>query len=59
MEISENTKNEIIKSHVYGMSYGEIAELYGVPENDVKMFICERHEDVEAEKAYRSKLTRG
>lgn len=59
MNISENTKSEIIKSYVYGMSYSEIAELYGVPENDVKMLICERHEDVEAEKAYRSKLVKG
>lgn len=59
MKISENTKREIIKSHVYGMSFDEIAELYGVPKNEVEMLICERHEDVEAEKAYRSMLSKG
>ena len=59
MKISENTKREIIKSYVYGMSFDEIAELYGVPRNEVEMLICERHEDVEAEKAYRSMLSKG
>lgn len=55
-EISENTKKEIIKSHIYGMSNAEIAEVYGVSTDDVKMLLCERHEDVEAEKAYRAML---
>ena len=54
--MTENTKNEIIKSHVYGMSDKDIAELYGISEDDVKMLLCERHEDIEAEKAYRSML---
>lgn len=59
MNISENTKNEIIKSYVYGMGCDDIAELYGVNKNDVEMLLCERHEDVEAEKVYRSKLVKG
>ena len=54
--MTENTKNEIIKSHVYGMSDKEIAELYGISEGDVKMLLCERHDDIEAEKAYRKRL---
>ena len=54
--MTENTKNEIIKSHIYGMSDKEIAELYGISEDDVKMLLCERYEDVETEKTYRSKL---
>ena len=54
--MTENTKNEIIKSHVYGMTDEAIAEMYGVTINEVRMLLCERHEDVEAEKAYRKLL---
>lgn len=57
--MTENTKNEIIKSHVYGMSSKDIASVYGVPEDDVKMLLCERHEDVEAERKYRQMLVGG
>ena len=57
--MTENTKNEIIKSHVYGMSDKEIAELYGISKNDVKMLLCERHDDVEAERRYRQQLEGG
>ena len=57
--MTENTKNEIIKSHVYGMSDKEIAELYGISEDDVKMLLCERHDDVEAERRYRQQLEGG
>lgn len=57
--MTENTKNEIIKSHVYGMSDSEIAELYGVTESEVKMLLCERHDDVEAERRYRQQLEGG
>ena len=55
-KLTENTINEIIKSHVYGMSEKEICEIYGVTAEEVKRIICEKHEDIEAEKAYRSKL---
>lgn len=54
--MTENTKNEIIKSHVYGMSDKDIAEMYGITIEEVRMLLCERHEDVEAEKAYRKLL---
>lgn len=57
--MTENTKNEIIKSHVYGMSNKDIASVSGVSEDDVKMLICERHEDVEAERKYRQMLEGG
>lgn len=57
--MTENTKNEIIKSHIYGMSNEDIASVYGVSEDDVKMLICERHEDVEAERKYRQMLEGG
>lgn len=57
--MTENTKNEIIKSHVYGMSDKEIAELYGISEDDVKMLLCERHDDVEAERRYRQQIEGG
>lgn len=57
--MTENTKNEIIKSHVYGMSDKDIASVYGVSEDDVKMLICERHEDIEAERKYRQMLEGG
>lgn len=57
--MTENTKNEIIKSHIYGMSNKDIAGVYGVPEDDVKMLLCERHEDVEAERKYRQMLEGG
>lgn len=51
-KITENTINEIIKSHSYGMTYAEIAKVYKISEDDVKMLLCERHEDVEAERVY-------
>lgn len=54
--MTENTKNEVIKSHVYGMSDEAIAEMYGITIEEVRMLLCERHEDVEAEKAYRKLL---
>ena len=57
--MTENTKNEIIKSHIYGMTNREIASAYGIPEDDVKMLLCERHEDVEAERKYRQMLEGG
>ena len=57
--MTENTKCEIIKSHIYGMSNKEIAELYNVTENEVKMLLCERHDDVEAERRYRQQLEGG
>ena len=57
--MTENTKNEIIKSHIYGMTDAEIAELYGISEDDVKMLLCERHDDVEAERRYRQQLEGG
>lgn len=57
--MTENTKKEIIKSHVYGMSDEAIAEIYGITVEEVRMLLCERHEDVEAEKAYRKKLGGG
>ena len=55
-KLTENTINEMIKSHVYGMSDKRIAEIYDVSEEDVQRIICEKHEDIEAEKVYRSKL---
>lgn len=57
--MTENTKNEIIKSHIYGMSNKDISRVYGVPEDDVKMLICEQHEDIEAERKYRQMLEGG
>lgn len=57
--ITENTINEIIKSHIFGMTNAEIAEVYKISEEDVKMLLCERHDDVEAERAYRSLLKKG
>lgn len=58
-DITENTINEIIKSHIFGMTNAEIAEVYKISEEDVKMLLCERHDDVEAERAYRSLLKKG
>lgn len=57
--MTENMKHEIIKSHVYGMPDRNIAELYGVTENDVKMLICEHHDEIEAERKYRQLLEGG
>lgn len=57
MELTENTKKEIIKSHVYGMSDADIADIYGIDIKDVRMLLCEKHEDIEVEKAYRSMLS--
>ena len=57
--MTENMKHEIIKSHVYGMHDRDIAELYGVTENDVKMLICEHHDEIEAERKYRQLLKGG
>lgn len=54
--MTENAKNEVIKSHIYGMSDKDIAEIYGITIEEVRMLLCERHEDVEAEKAYRKLL---
>lgn len=57
MEITENTKKEIVKSHVYGMSDADIADIYGLDIKDVRLLLCEKHEDIEAEKAYRFMLS--
>lgn len=57
--LTENTINEIIKSHVYGMTEKEICEIYDVSAEDVRNIICEKHDDIEAEKVYRSMLARG
>lgn len=42
MEITENTKKEIVKSHVYGMSDADIADIYGLDIKDVRLPLCEK-----------------
>lgn len=54
--MNDQTKKEIIKSIVYGMSADEIAEIYGLSADKVNTMIQENAEKIKAEREYRAML---
>lgn len=54
--MNDQTKKEIIKSIVYGMSADEIAGIYGLSVGEVTAMMQENAEEIKAEREYRAML---
>lgn len=54
--MTDQTRKEIIKSIVYGMTAEEISEIYGVPVDEVGKIMQDNAEDINAEREYRKML---
>lgn len=54
--MSEQTKNEIFKSFIYGMTIEEIAEIYGISEDDLRELLEQNAGEIADLKAYRAEL---
>ena len=57
--MSPETIKEIIKSHVYGMSNAEIAQTYGISEEEAAKVISDNGDEVAEERKYRAILEGG
>lgn len=57
--MTEQTKQQIIKSHVYGMCIKDIAEMYGFDFDLVAKLITDIADEIAEEKAYRAMLDGG
>lgn len=57
--MTEQTKQQIIKSYVYGMCAKDIAELYGFDFDLVAKLIADNADEIAEEKAYRAMLEGG
>jgi len=51
--MTEQTRQQIIKSHIYGMCTKDIAEQYGFDFDIVAKTIADNADEIEAERNYR------
>lgn len=54
--MSNETRKQIIKSIVYGMTAESIAEIYGIDIDTVGKIMVDNADDIEKEKRYRKEL---
>lgn len=54
--ISEQEKNEIIKSFAFGMTYDEISDVYEIDLTDVKKLLTDNADKVNKIKSYYKKM---
>ena len=54
--MTEQTRREVIKSIVYGMTAVEISEIYGVSVDEVGKIMQDNADDINAEREYRKML---
>lgn len=57
--MSNELIKEIIKSHVYGMSVVEMAQAYGLTEEEISSVLSENADEIAEERKYRAMLERG
>lgn len=57
--MSNELIKEIIKSHVYGMSVIEMAQAYGLTEEEISSVLSENADEIAEERKYRAMLERG
>lgn len=54
--MTDQTRKEIIKSIVYGMTSAEIADIYGISVDEVGKIVQDNADNIEREKKYRKEL---
>lgn len=54
--MTNETKKEVIKSFIYGMTIDEISDVYGIEASEVKAMLDDNAKEIAEEKAYRAKL---
>lgn len=57
--MSNELIKEIIKSHVYGMSVVEMAQAYGLTEEEISSVLSENTDEIAEERKYRAMLEGG
>lgn len=57
--MSNELIKEIIKSHVYGMSVVEMAQAYGLTEEEISSVLSENADEIAEERKYRAMLEGG
>lgn len=57
--MSPEVIKEIVKSYIYGMSLADIADAYGLSENDVVSVLSSNKDEIEKEREYRLMLEGG
>ena len=57
--MSNELIKEIIKSHVYGMSVVEMAQAYGLTEEEISSILSENADEIAEERKYRAMLEGG
>jgi DNA-directed RNA polymerase specialized sigma24 family protein len=54
--MTDQTRKQIIKSIVYGMTVEEISEIYGISVDEVGKIMQDNADDINAEREYRAML---
>ena len=54
--MTNEMQKELIRSHVYGLSVGEMSEIYGISTDEIVSTLTDHAADIEDERAYREML---
>lgn len=54
--MTNEQRKELIRSHVYGLSVGEMSEIYGISTDEIVSTLTDHAADIEDERAYREKM---
>lgn len=54
--MTNELRKELIRSHVYGLSVGEMSEIYGISTDEIVSTLTDHAADIEDERAYREKM---
>ena len=55
--MTNEMRKELIRSHVYGLSVGEMSEIYGINTDEIVSTLTDHAADIEDERAYREMLS--
>ena len=55
--MNSEQRKELIRSHVYGLSVGEMSEIYGISTDEIVSILTDHAADIEDERAYREMLS--
>ena len=54
--MTPETKNEIFKSFVFGMTIDQLAEIYGISANEIRKLLEENAEEIAGLREYRKMI---
>ena len=54
--MTNDQRKELVRSHVYGLSVGEMSEIYGISTDEIVSTLTDHAAEIEDERAYREQL---